>query len=40
MGNVNSGSELTRTMGALDLFVVELGGDIIYEKRCVGSHYP
>ncbi|KAG6334162.1 hypothetical protein ID866_4928 [Astraeus odoratus] len=34
MGNVQSGSTLTRTSGALDSFVAELGGDIIYEKRC------
>ena len=30
MGNAQS---LTRTSGALDLFVAELGGDIIYEGR-------
>lgn len=33
MGNAHSGSTLTRTTGALDSFVAELGGDIIYEKR-------
>lgn len=33
MGNVQSGSTLTRTTGALDSFVAELGGDIIYDKR-------
>lgn len=32
MGNVQSGSTLTRTGGALDSFVSELGGDIVYEK--------
>ena len=31
MGNAQS---LTRTSGALDLFVAELGGDIVYEGRC------
>ncbi|KAG6841356.1 hypothetical protein C0991_011899 [Blastosporella zonata] len=36
MGNVHSGSTLTRTTGALDSFVAELGGDIIYE-RSLGS---
>ena len=30
MGNAQS---LTRTSGALDLFVAELGGDIVYEGR-------
>jgi len=35
MGNVQSGSALTRTTGALDSFVAELGGDVIFEKRCV-----
>lgn len=33
MGNSQSGSTLTRTTGALDSFVAELGADIIYEKR-------
>ncbi|KAF4603205.1 Serine/threonine-protein kinase [Pleurotus pulmonarius] len=32
MGNVHSGTNLTRTAGALDSFVAELGGDIIYDK--------
>ena len=36
MGNVQSGSTLTRTSGALDAFVAELTPDIVYEKRCVG----
>ncbi|KAF8639172.1 hypothetical protein AX17_001659 [Amanita inopinata Kibby_2008] len=36
MGNTHSGSTLTRTTGALDSFVAELGGDIIYE-RSLGS---
>lgn len=35
MGNAHSGFNLTRTSGALDSFVAELGGDIIYDKRCV-----
>ena len=26
---------LTRTSGALDSFVAELGGDVVYERRCV-----
>ena len=33
MGNTQSVSTLTRTTGALDSFVAELGGDIVYEKR-------
>ncbi|KAF9254440.1 hypothetical protein L218DRAFT_1082334 [Marasmius fiardii PR-910] len=36
MGNVQSGSTFTRTTGALDSFISELGGDIIYE-RSLGS---
>ncbi|KAH0578433.1 hypothetical protein H2248_003581 [Termitomyces sp. 'cryptogamus'] len=36
MGNVHSGSTLTRTTGALDSFVAELGVDIIYD-RSLGS---
>ncbi|KAL0946172.1 hypothetical protein HGRIS_012435 [Hohenbuehelia grisea] len=32
MGNVQSGSTLTRTTGALDSFVGELGGDIVYDR--------
>ena len=32
MGNAQS---LTRTSGALDSFVAELGGDVVYERRCV-----
>ncbi|KAG6826329.1 hypothetical protein H0H92_000291 [Tricholoma furcatifolium] len=36
MGNVHSGSTLTRTTGALDSFVAELGGDVVYE-RSLGS---
>jgi hypothetical protein len=35
MGNVQSGSTLTRTSGALDSFVTELGGDIVYDKGWV-----
>ncbi len=37
MGNTQSGSTLTRTTGALDSFVAELGGEILYEKRSVAS---
>jgi phosphoinositide-3-kinase, regulatory subunit 4 len=37
MGNVHPGSTLTRTTGALDSFVAELGTDIVYEKRCSGN---
>ncbi|PFH53431.1 hypothetical protein AMATHDRAFT_187356 [Amanita thiersii Skay4041] len=36
MGNTHPGSTLTRTTGALDSFVAELGGDVIYE-RSLGS---
>lgn len=36
MGNTHSGSIL-RTGGALDSFVAELGSDLIYEKRLVGT---
>lgn len=35
MGNTQSASTLTRTTGALDSFVAELAGDIVYEKRYV-----
>lgn len=35
MGNAHSGSALTRTTVALDSFVSELGGDIIFEKKYV-----
>lgn len=35
MGNAQSGSVLTRTTVALDSFVAELGGDVIFEKRYV-----
>lgn len=40
MGNVHPGSTLTRTTGALDSFVAELGADVIYEKRCSGDVRP
>ncbi|KAF9011876.1 other/VPS15 protein kinase [Cyathus striatus] len=33
MGNVHSISSLTRTTGALDSFIADLGGDIVYEKN-------
>jgi phosphoinositide-3-kinase, regulatory subunit 4 len=39
MGNIQSGSALTRTTGALDSFVTELGGDVIYEKRWAHVSY-
>ncbi|KAH7928336.1 ARM repeat-containing protein [Leucogyrophana mollusca] len=32
MGNAQSGSTLTRTSGALDSFVAELGGDVVYDR--------
>ncbi|EGO26710.1 hypothetical protein SERLADRAFT_355396 [Serpula lacrymans var. lacrymans S7.9] len=32
MGNAQSTSTLTRTTGALDSFVAELGGDVVYDK--------
>lgn len=35
MGNIQSGSTLARTTGALDAFVAELTPDIVYEKRSV-----
>jgi phosphoinositide-3-kinase, regulatory subunit 4 len=35
MGNTQSASTLTRTTGALDSFVAELAGDIVYEKGYV-----
>lgn len=31
MGNAQS---LTRTSGALDSFIAELGPDVVYERRC------
>lgn len=40
MGNVHSGSALTRTTVALDSYVAELGGDIIFEKKCVAILFP
>lgn len=36
MGNAHSGSNLTRTTGALDSYVAELGNDLVYE-RSLGS---
>lgn len=38
MGNAQSGSSLTRTTVALDSFIAELGGDIIFEKKCAIDH--
>lgn len=35
MGNTPSASTLTRTTGALDSFVAELGHDIIYDRKSV-----
>ena len=35
MGNNQSSAIVSRTGGALDAFVSELGPDIIYDKRCV-----
>ncbi|KAF5392892.1 hypothetical protein D9757_000800 [Collybiopsis confluens] len=37
MGNVQSG--LTRTTGALDSFIAELGGDILYEKSLGSARF-
>ncbi|CAA7269893.1 unnamed protein product [Cyclocybe aegerita] len=39
MGNVQSGSALTRTTVALDSFVAELGGDIIFEKSLGSARF-
>ncbi|GLB39855.1 putative protein kinase [Lyophyllum shimeji] len=39
MGNIHSGSTLTRTTGALDSFVAELGGDVIYEKSLNAARF-
>ncbi|KAF8958945.1 hypothetical protein BDZ97DRAFT_1839964 [Flammula alnicola] len=39
MGNVQSGSALTRTTVALDSFVAELGGDIIFEKNLGSARF-
>ncbi|KAG7095893.1 hypothetical protein E1B28_006581 [Marasmius oreades] len=39
MGNVQSGATLTRTTGALDSFISELGGDIIYEKSLGSARF-
>ncbi|TFK53148.1 ARM repeat-containing protein [Heliocybe sulcata] len=39
MGNVQSGSTLTRTGGALDSFVGELGNDIVYEKSLGSARF-
>lgn len=37
MGHAQS---LTRTSGALDSFVAELGGDVVYERRYVVCVLP
>ncbi|KAF8653642.1 hypothetical protein AX16_003794 [Volvariella volvacea WC 439] len=39
MGNAQSGTALTRTTGALDSFVSELGSDIIHEKSLGTSRF-
>ncbi|KII91699.1 hypothetical protein PLICRDRAFT_51832 [Plicaturopsis crispa FD-325 SS-3] len=39
MGNVQSGSTLTRTSAALDSFVSELGTDIVYEKSLGSARF-
>ncbi|KZT22328.1 WD40 repeat-like protein [Neolentinus lepideus HHB14362 ss-1] len=39
MGNAQSGSSLTRTGGALDSFVAELGNDIVYEKSLGSARF-
>ncbi|EAU84150.2 other/VPS15 protein kinase [Coprinopsis cinerea okayama7 len=39
MGNVHSGSTFTRTTGALDSYVADLGTDIIYEKSLGSSRF-
>ncbi|KAF5325055.1 hypothetical protein D9619_009624 [Psilocybe cf. subviscida] len=39
MGNVQSGSALTRTTVALDSFVAELSGDIIFEKSLGSARF-
>ncbi|KAL1709450.1 hypothetical protein EV121DRAFT_252818 [Schizophyllum commune] len=39
MGNVQSGSTLTRTTGALDSFVGELGGDVVYDKSLGAARF-
>ncbi|THU97645.1 ARM repeat-containing protein [Dendrothele bispora CBS 962.96] len=39
MGNVQSGLALTRTTGALDSFISELGNDIVYEKSLGSSRF-
>ncbi|KAF8892933.1 hypothetical protein BD779DRAFT_1798336 [Infundibulicybe gibba] len=39
MGNVQSGSTLTRTTGALDSFIAELGGDIVYDKSLGSARF-
>ncbi|TFK75636.1 ARM repeat-containing protein [Pluteus cervinus] len=39
MGNVQPGSILTRTTGALDSFVSELGADIIHERSLGSSRF-
>lgn len=37
MGNNISGPSTRTSLGALDAFVSDLGGDIVYEKRLVGA---
>lgn len=35
MGNTHSSAFVSRTVGALDTYVAELGPDVSYDKRCV-----
>ncbi|KAJ3852330.1 hypothetical protein EV368DRAFT_41251 [Lentinula lateritia] len=39
MGNIQSGSTLTRTTVALDSFIAELGGEILYEKSLGSARF-
>ncbi|KAH6910746.1 other/VPS15 protein kinase [Coprinopsis sp. MPI-PUGE-AT-0042] len=39
MGNAHSGSTFTRTTGALDSFVADLGSDIVYEKSLGSTRF-
>ncbi|KAJ3746567.1 hypothetical protein DFH05DRAFT_1607341 [Lentinula detonsa] len=39
MGNIQSGSTLARTPGALDSFIAELGGEILYEKSLGSARF-
>lgn len=37
MGQQNSYLNVSRTTGALDSFIADLGADIVYEKRSFGN---